>query len=58
VIRTGVIAAPLIIGELVKDPDRRWRIAKATSLLGAILSEGMYAHRIQQERQRCEQRQR
>jgi hypothetical protein len=52
------ILSPLVIGELVKDPDKRWRWIRIASVITAFAAEGMYAHRIQQERQRCEQRQR
>ena len=52
------VLSPLLIGELVKDPDKRWRYIRLAAVATALVSEGMYAHRIQQERQRCEQRQR
>lgn len=52
------ILSPLIIGELVKDADKRWRWIRIASVSTALLSEGMYAHRVQREReeraaQRC-----
>lgn len=56
--RMAGILSPLVIGELVKDPDKRWRWIRIVSVLAAFGAEGMYTHRIQQERQRCEQRQR
>ena len=43
------ILAPLIIGEFVKDA------AKIASVSTALLSEGMYANRIQREREECRQ---
>jgi len=52
------VLSPLLIGELVKDAEKRWRWIRIAAVATALVSEGMYAHRIQQERQRCEQRQR
>jgi hypothetical protein len=52
------VLSPLVIGELVKDPEKRWRYIRLAAVATALVSEGLYAHRIQQERQRCEQRQR
>ena len=53
-IRTAGILAPLLIGEMVKDPDRRWRWIRIASVATALLSEGLYTHRIQQERRERE----
>lgn len=50
-IRTAGILAPLLIGELVKDPDKRWRWIRIASVATALVSEGMYTHRINRERQ-------
>jgi len=57
-IKMAGILSPLIIGELVKDVDKRWRWIRIASVSTALLSEGMYAHRVQRERedraaQRC-----
>jgi hypothetical protein len=57
-IKMAGILSPLIIGELVKDADKRWRWIRIASVSTALLSEGMYAHRVQRERaeravQRC-----
>jgi hypothetical protein len=49
-VRTAGILAPLIIGELVKDPDKKWRFIRITSVAMALVSEGLHAHRIQRER--------
>jgi hypothetical protein len=52
------ILSPLIIGELVKVYRQRWRWIRIASVSTALLSEGMYAHRLHREReeraaQRC-----
>jgi hypothetical protein len=49
-IRTAGILAPLVIGEMIKDPDQRWRWIRIASVATALVSEGLYTHRIQQER--------
>jgi hypothetical protein len=48
------ILSPLVIGELVKDPDKRWRWIRIASVLTAFGAEALYTARIQRERQRCE----
>jgi hypothetical protein len=50
-VRTVGALAPLVIGELVKDPQQKWRFIRITSVLLAIASEASYAHRIHKERQ-------
>jgi hypothetical protein len=58
-VRTAGLLAPLIIGEFVKDADKRWRWIRIASVTTALVSEGMYTHRIRQEREeRNEARQR
>jgi len=42
------ILSPLIIGELVKDADKRWRWIRISSVATALLSEGLWAHRVRQ----------
>jgi hypothetical protein len=58
-VRTAGILAPLVIGEIVKDPERKWRFVRITSVAVALISEGLHARRIHRERQeRDAQRQR
>jgi hypothetical protein len=50
------ILSPLVIGELVKDPDQRWRWIRIASVATVLLSEGLWAHRVRQrqtEREHC-----
>jgi hypothetical protein len=56
VVKTAGILAPLIIGELVKDTDKRWRWIRISSVATALLSEGLYTQRVQQERREREGR--
>ncbi len=51
-IRTGGILAPLLIGEFVKDPDRKWRFIRITSVAAAILSEGLHSRHDCRSRER------
>jgi hypothetical protein len=51
-VRTAGILAPLIIGEFVKDPDRKWRFIRITSVAAAILSEGLHSHKSYGDRER------
>jgi hypothetical protein len=49
-IKMAGILSPLIIGELAKDSEKQWRGIRIASVSTALLSEGLYAHRIQRER--------
>jgi hypothetical protein len=53
-VRTAGILSPLVIGELVKDPERKWRFIRVSSVAVALISEGLHAHRIQRERRQRE----
>jgi predicted membrane metal-binding protein len=53
-VRTAGILAPLVIGELVKDPDKKWRFIRITSVAMALISEGLHARRIQNDRKERE----
>jgi len=50
-IKTAGILAPFVIGEFVKDADKRWRLIRGAAVATALLSEGMYTHRIKRERE-------
>lgn len=43
--------APLLIGELIEDPNKKWRWIRIASVTTALLSEAMYTHKIKQERE-------
>jgi hypothetical protein len=49
-LRTAGILAPLVIGEIVKDPDKRWRLIRLCAVVIAGISEVTWANRIRQER--------
>jgi hypothetical protein len=49
-VRTVGILAPLLIGEIVKDPEKKWRFVRITSVAMALVSEGLHTHGIRRER--------
>ena len=50
------ILSPLIIGELVKDADKRWRWIRIASVATALVSEGFHTQRLMQERKERDER--
>jgi hypothetical protein len=55
-IKMAGILSPLIIGELVKDADKRWRWIRISAVATALVSEGFYAHRVRQRQQEQQER--
>jgi hypothetical protein len=53
-VKTAGILAPLIIGELIKDPEKRWRWIRISAFATALVSEAMWTNKIHKERQQCE----
>ena len=53
-VRDAGILAPLVIGELVEDVDKRWRYIRIASVATALLSEALWTSRINRERQERE----
>jgi hypothetical protein len=49
-LKTAGILAPLVIGEFVKDAEKRWRYIKIASVATALVSEGIYAAHVSRER--------
>jgi hypothetical protein len=43
--------APLVIGEIVKDADKRWRYVRLASVGTALAYEAMYTIREQKRRE-------
>lgn len=48
-VRTAGILSPLVIGELIKDPERKWRFIRVSSVAVALISEGLHVHRLNRE---------
>jgi hypothetical protein len=55
-IKMAGILSPLVIGELVKDHEKRWRWIRIASVATALTMEGMHAHRLRRERDECRER--
>jgi hypothetical protein len=49
------VAAPLVIAEVIKDPDKKWRAMRLASVGAAIASEALWTHRLSKDRQRDEE---
>lgn len=52
-IRTAGILAPLIIGEFIKDPEKKWRAVRIATVATTLVSEGMYTNHVRNERERA-----
>jgi len=48
----GMVAAPLVIGELIHDSDKRWRAMRIVPFVGALASELLWTLKIQHDRNR------
>jgi hypothetical protein len=55
-IKTAGILAPLIIGEFVADPEKKWRYVRLASVATALVSEAMWTNKIHQEREAARER--
>jgi hypothetical protein len=55
-IKTLGILAPLVIGEVIKDPEQKWRAVRISAVATALLSEALWTQRVRRDRE--EQRQR
>jgi hypothetical protein len=52
-VRTGGILVPVIIGEFIKDPDKKWQAIRLSAVAAAVISEALYAHHHFKEKQAC-----
>lgn len=50
-----MVAAPIIIGECVKDPDKKWRALRLIPIIGGLGSELLWTLKIAEERRRAEE---
>jgi hypothetical protein len=49
------VAAPLIISELIKDPEQKWRALRLASVGAALASEAVWTHKLMQDRRKDEE---
>jgi len=52
-VRTGGILAPLLIGEFVPDPEKKWKAIRLSAVVAAVISEALYAHHHFKDKQAC-----
>jgi hypothetical protein len=50
-VRTAGMLAPVVIGELIEDPMKRWRAIRLAAVATTLVSEAMWTHKIRKERQ-------
>jgi hypothetical protein len=53
-IHLGAVAAPVVIAEAIKDPDKRWRALRLVSVGAALASEAVWTYRLMKEREKDE----
>lgn len=51
----GMVAAPLVIGEVIQDSDKRWRAMRMVPVVGAIASEMLWTAKISIDRKKDEE---
>ena len=51
----SMVAAPLIIGEAIKDPEKKWRAMRFVPVAGALASELLWTMKISHERKKDEE---
>lgn len=54
-IHLAMVAAPVFIGEFIKDSDKRWRAMRLIPVLGGIASELVWTQRLMRDRQKDEE---
>jgi len=55
-VRLAGILSPLIIGEFIKDPTKKWRAIRIATVATALLTEGMWTHKVGKEREAAKER--
>jgi hypothetical protein len=48
-VRLAGILSPLIIGEFIADPAKKWRAVRIATIATALITEGMWSHKIGKE---------
>lgn len=48
----SMVAAPLVIGEVIHDSDKRWRAMRLVPVIGALASEALWTMKISHDRKR------
>jgi hypothetical protein len=50
------VLAPVVIGEFIHDPVKKWRAVRAVSIASALILEGMWEHKIANDREGTRER--
>jgi hypothetical protein len=45
-VKMAGVLAPVVIGEFIQDPVKKWRAVRAVSVASALILEGMWEHKI------------
>jgi hypothetical protein len=51
----SMVAAPLVIGEVIHDSEKRWRAMRIVPVIGALASETLWTMKIAHDRKREEE---
>ena len=51
----SMVAAPLVIGEVIHDSEKRWRAMRMVPVLGALASELLWTLKIAHDREKDEE---
>ena len=54
-IHLASVTAPLVIGEVIKDPEKRWRAMRLVAVVAAVASEAVWTHRLSKDRRKDEE---
>jgi hypothetical protein len=54
-VKLAGILAPLVIGELVKDADKKWRYIRLASVATAIVPQEIRGNRVKRKRDDCQE---
>jgi hypothetical protein len=50
-VKTAGILSPLLIGEMIKDPEQQWRWIRISAVATAVLSQALWTNKIHKERE-------
>jgi len=50
----AAVLSPLVIGELIQDPNQKWRAIRLSSAAMAVASEALWTHRLLKQRNDAE----
>jgi hypothetical protein len=48
----SMVAAPLVIGEMIHDSEKKWRAMRLVPVVGALASEALWTFKIAHDRER------